>query len=107
MADRKSSLTAAQARLVETMQKLNYGQIRDLTIRGGDPVFDPLPRITRVIRIGGENSPRPELAKKDFVLRHEIIEFFTHLERMGDGVVRHVEVQRGLPFKVRIEEVLA
>ncbi len=107
MQQTKQTLSAPRRRLVEAMQEMNYGEIHDLAVRGGDPAFDPPPRITRVIKIGGENSPRPELAKQDFVLRREVIEFFIHLERLGDGIVRHVEVQRGLPFKVRIEEVMA
>ena len=107
MQQTKQTLSASRRRLIEAMQKLNYGQILDLTIRGGDPVFDPPPRVLRDIKIGGENGPRLEIAKRDFVLRREVIELLTHLDRLGDGLVCRIDVQRGLPFKVTIQEVIA
>lgn len=107
MQQTKQTLSEPRRRLVEAMQEMNYGEIHDLAVRGGDPVFDPPPRTTHVIKIGGDNSPRPELEMRDFALRRELIEFFTHIERLGNGVVQEIEVQRGLPFKVRIEGVIA
>jgi len=107
MQQSKQTLSAPRRRLVETMQEINYGEIYDLIVREGDPVLNPPPRITRVIKIGGDNSARPELGMRDFTLRREVTEFFTHLERLGNGVVQEIEVQRGLPFKVRIEGGIA
>ncbi|HRV31532.1 MAG TPA: hypothetical protein P5169_07450 [Kiritimatiellia bacterium] len=37
----KSSLTPPQARLVELMQRLNFGRIEDLHVRNGEPQFTP------------------------------------------------------------------
>ena len=60
MADRKSSLTPPQARLVDLMQRLNFGRIEDLHVLNGEPLFDPPPRVFRDVRPGRDNGPRPQ-----------------------------------------------
>lgn len=99
----KSSLSQAQKRLVELMQRLNFGRIERLTVRRGEPVFDPAPRIVQDIKIGGENGPRPELVRNDFALRSQVMELFEHFTRLGDGAVETLEVKHGLPFRLVIE----
>ena len=99
----KASLSAPRRRLLETMQRLNFGRIEDLEIRNGDPVFNPAPRIMQDIKLGGENGPRPELIASDFVLKSQVAEFFDHLSRLGNGSVETIEVKHGLPFKLVIE----
>ena len=89
------------------MQRINYGRIEGLSIRRGEPVLDPPPRIIREIKFGGENGPRPEVAKPDFTLKAQVRDLFAQMEALGDGVVPCIEVQRGLPFRMAIEEVCA
>jgi len=89
------------------MQRLNHGRIFDLTVRDGQPVMDPPPRVVREIKFGGENGPRPEVAKADFALKGQVRELFAQMEAMGDGVIRSIEVKHGLPFRMTIEEVRA
>jgi hypothetical protein len=86
------------------MQRLNHGRIENLAVRGGEPAFDPAPRIIQDIKIGGENGPRPELAHDDFALRSQVTELFEHLSRLDNGVVTVIEVKHGLPFKLVIEQ---
>ena len=85
------------------MQRLNFGRIEDLEVRGGEPVFSPAPRIVQDIKLGGENGPRAELAAADFVLKSQVAEFFDHLSRLGDGSIESIDVKHGLPFKLVIE----
>ena len=99
----KASLSAPRRRLLETMQRLNFGRIEDLEVRGGEPVFSPAPRIVQDIKLGGENGPRAELAAADFVLKSQVAEFFDHLSRLGDGSIESIDVKHGLPFKLVIE----
>lgn len=100
----KSSLAPPRQRLVELMQRLGYGRIEDLEVRGGEPAFEPAPRVIQEIKIGGENGPRPELARDDFALKSQVTEFFGHLGRLGQGVVKVIEVKHGLPFRLVIED---
>ena len=52
----KSSLLPSQRRLLEVMQKLNFGRLENLWVRAGEQVFNPAPRIVRKLKIGGENG---------------------------------------------------
>lgn len=99
----KGSLSAPRRRLLEIMQRLNFGRVDDLEIRNGDPVFNPVPRIVQDIKLGGENGPRPEIDSADFVLKTQVAEFFDHLSRLGNGSVESIEVKHGLPFRLVIE----
>ena len=107
MADRKSSLTPSQQKLLAEMQRINFGRIFDLSVRDGQPVMDPPPRVIREIKFGGDNGPRPEAAKPDFTLKAQVRDLFVQLEALGDGVIPCIEIQRGLPFRMTVEEVCA
>jgi hypothetical protein len=96
----KASLSGPRRRLLEAMQRLNYGRIEGLAIQNGEPVFPPATRIIQDIKIGAENWPRPELTIEDFALKSSVIEFFDHLSRIGDGTVESIEVKGGMPFKL-------
>ena len=103
----KSCLSEAQVRLIELMQRINFGRIFDLSVRRGQPVLDPPPRVVREIKFGSDNGPRPEAAKTDFTLKAQVCDLFVQLEALGDGVIPCIEIQRGLPFRMTVEEVCA
>jgi hypothetical protein len=103
----KSSLSHARVRLIELMQRINYGRIEGLSVRRGEPVLDPPPRIIREIKFGGENGPRAEVGKPDFTLKAQVRDLFAQLEALGDGAIPCIEIQRGLPFRMTVEEVCA
>jgi|SRR5580704_761643 hypothetical protein len=101
----KSALSAPQKRLLETLQKTNFGRIEGLTIRAGEPTFDPMPRIVKDVKLGApDNGARPEALAADFVLKREHIELFETLARVGDGVIECLEIKAGLPFRISMVE---
>jgi len=100
----KAGLSPGQRRLLELMQEVNFGHIFGLTVCEGEPVFDPPLRVTRDIKIGGENGPRPEAHLNDFALKSKVEEFFEHLTRLGNGIVEKIEIKHGLPFRITLEE---
>ena len=102
----KASLSAPRRRLLELMQRLNFGRIDGLELRNGEPMFEPAPRIIRDIKIGGENGPRPEVTIDDFALKSAVIELFDHLSGIGDGTLESIEVKYGMPFKLVVEQVV-
>ena len=102
-----ASLPPAGEHLVRLMQELNFGQLQDLVVRDGQPVFEPPPRVVREIKFGGENGPRPEVGKADFTLKAQVRDLFAQMEALGDGVIPCIEIQRGLPFRMTVEEVCA
>ena len=99
----KSSLSESHRCLVELMQRLNFGRIEDLTVRGGEPVFEPAARVIQKVKIGGENGPRTELTCADFLLKKQIIELLEAISGLGEGTVLTIDVKHGLPFVVEIE----
>ena len=103
----KADLSPAGVRLVELMQGINYGRVEDLAVRRGEPVLDPPPRVIREIKFGGENGPRVEVGKPDFTLKAQVRDLFAQLEALGDGVIPCIEIQRGLPFRMTVEEACA
>lgn len=103
----KSDLTHAEARLIEQGQDINFGRIESLTVRRGQPVMDPPPRVVRKLRIGGENGSRPEAGLRDFVLKREMVELIEVIREMGDGVVRSIEIRHGLPVSIEVESLVA
>ena len=97
----KAALSLPRKRLLEAMQRLNFGSIEDLEVRGGEPVFSQAaPRITQDIKIGAANGPRLEAEKDNFLLKTAIIELFAHLNRIDHGSVAKIEVRHGLPFRL-------
>ena len=100
----KSSLSQTQRRLISLMQRINFGRIEGLVVRDGQPVFDSPPRVTREVKFGAENRPRPEAAKADFALKAQVREFFARIEALGSGGICSIEVKHGLPFKMTVEE---
>jgi len=106
-APRKSGLSPSRRRLLTLLQRLNFGRIEGLAVRGGEPVFDPQPRVVREVKFLCENGPRPETAMADFALKAQVQDLFAHLEAVGEGVVESIEVKHGLPFKMTVEGVKA
>ncbi|MCX7425061.1 MAG: hypothetical protein NTW96_05460 [Planctomycetia bacterium] len=103
----KQDLSSCRAGLVELMQSVNFGRIETLTIRNGQPVLDPRPRVVREHLFGGENGPRPECDAADFLLKRKVLDLFAMLDRLGNGVIDVLDVKHGLPFHATVTEVPA
>lgn len=99
----KSSLTQTQTRLVELMQSLNFGRLEDLQVHNGEPVFSPPPRIIQRLKMGADNSSRPETGYSDFLLKHGVVELLGIIARLRQGEIRSIEVRGGLPVTAEIE----
>jgi len=102
----KQDLSDARRRLLELMQEINFGRIEGLVVKGGEPVFDPSPRVVREIKFGGENGPRRELGSDEYILKSQVVEFFAHLSRLDNGTVETIQVKHGLPFLMSVEETI-
>jgi hypothetical protein len=101
----KSSLSTPERRLLETMQRTNYGRIERLLVNEGEPVFYPPPRIIKDVKLGAvDNGARPELEAGDFALKREHIELFENLRRLGNGTIESIEIKAGLPFRLTTVE---
>jgi hypothetical protein len=99
-------LSEGRRRLLRLMQEIHFGSIEELEIRGGEPVFNPPPRVVREIMFGGENGPRPETAIKDFAVKVQVAELLDSLTRIGDGSIERLEVKHGIPFRMKLEDLM-
>jgi hypothetical protein len=103
----KSSLSNANKRLLEALQKTNYGRLERLSIVNGDPIWNPPPRIVKDIKLGStDTGPRVELESTDFALKREHVELFDQLQRLGNGIIECIEIKGGLPFRLILEQQL-
>jgi len=99
----KSALSEAQSRLVELLQRINFGRVERLAVRSGMPVFEPPPRIIQKLKMGGDNAARPEADLPDFFLKRPTVEMLMAIAELGDGEVLAIEVKHGLAFALEIE----
>jgi len=102
----KRDLSESRRRLLGLMQEISFGRIENLTVKDGEPNFDPPPQVVREIKFGGENGPRQEMSAENFDLKSQVIEFFAQLDRLGDGEVKSLEIKHGLPFRMILEETV-
>ena len=98
----KSELTETRRQLLELMQELGFGRIEALSVRAGDPVLDPPPRIVREVKFGGQNGPRAERELDDFTLRSQVVELHEEFDRLETGVIDVLTVKHGLPFNMQV-----
>jgi hypothetical protein len=99
----KQSLSNRQRRLVELLQIINFGRIEALHLRGGEPVFEPAPRVVQTLKMGSQNGPREEESLQDFWLKQPVVDLLQAIRDLGDGQILAIEVKHGLPFTVQIE----
>ena len=100
----KSGLSKERDCLLELMQRLDFGRIEGLVVRGGEPAVDSCARIIREIKLGGEHTPRTELQQGDFELKAQVVELFQCLSEIENGTIACVDVKHGLPFRLVIEQ---
>ena len=96
------ALSPARRALVAVLQRLNFGRVEGLTVRAGEPVLDPPPRVVREHKFGGENGPRPEAGLPDFGLKPQVLDLLAVLDEVGDGTIPVLTVKHGLPFHAEL-----
>lgn len=99
---RNRDLSVGRQRLLSVMQQMNFGRIKGLHIKRGEPVFDPKPQLIREVKFGGDNAPRCESTQPDFLLKEQHRDLFQQLDQLADAVIDLIEVKHGLPFKMEI-----
>jgi len=101
----KKELSVNQQQLLELMQRINFGCIEGLTIKNGEPQFDPSPKVVRDIKLGAsENGPRRELTSGDFTLKAQVVDLFSQFESIGEATIKRLDVKHGLPFLMSVIE---
>ncbi len=103
---RFSQLSPPRRALVRLVQNVNYGQIKVLFFRDGEPIYDPAPVVVINAKLYRDDGPRRELALADFVLRDDFRRLMARLDGAQNGMIQRIEVQAGLPRRVVLESQL-
>lgn len=103
----KAHLSQARRRLLELFQQVNFGRLENLTVKDGEPVFAPPPRVAREIKFGGENGPRREFNLDDFRLKSQVVELFSFFDELQNGTIEVLDIKHGLPFRLIVVEAAA
>lgn len=106
MADQKSNLSPARQKLIELMQETNFGRIENLLVQQGEPVLSPLPRVTRDVVFGKENSAHPARGKGDFALKEQHLQLFRFFDEERSLRIDSLVIQHGLPVRMSLPKAL-
>lgn len=98
----KCDMSLNRRRLIELLQRVNFGRVEHLKIVKGEPAIDTSLRVVRDVKFGGENGPRPEHGSANFVLKAQHLALFAEMDRIGDGWIELLEFKYGLPFRALI-----
>ncbi len=101
---RKSSLSHQRQRLVETLQRINFGKIVRIPFRDGQPELGDTSKVFREHKFRSENGPNKHLATEDFAIKRQLVELFHYFDEQVNGEIELLEVQNGLPFRMTVIE---
>lgn len=98
----KAALSPARRRLVELMQEVNYGRIKGLQIRDGEPVFDPSPTVLRTFVLDKANGPNEARGLDNFTLKRRVTRLFEIFDRKRSLLVEELIIENGLPGRMTV-----
>ena len=102
----KRQLSEPRQRFLELMGKMNFCQIKNLQVLGGDPILNPPPEILQGLKFGGDNAPRPESNLSDFALKDQHHRLFEMFDSVGNGTIDVIQVRYGLPFRADVSRIV-
>jgi len=97
----RNSLSPARQRLVDLARRIHFGRVENLTVRAGEPLFDQGETVVREVKFGGENQPRSG-SNAGTALTDRTVEMFRYFDKLGNCLVRFLEVKHGKPFKMNV-----
>jgi len=91
----------SERELIERIRRVENGQIENLVIIDGQPVFDPAPVETQNLALGkaGEHG-RSRPASDSANLKDHFNDLFGRLRRLRKRVLVTIKVQNGLPVRL-------
>lgn len=98
-----SNLDPSEKQLVRLMQKMRFGQIKDLMVEDGLPIFQPKPCLIENIRLGKNSPLSDEFNKENFSLKPQVKSMFNLFRSRQNIKVRELSVQDGLPNNIQLE----
>ena len=100
---RLSELSPARRALVRILQTVNYGELQNIRVRNGDPIFDCPAVIVFDTKLDKDEGPRPEIGLPDFALNAEVSRLMSQLDGLKNGIIQRLEVRAGIPRRLVFE----
>lgn len=101
---RLSQLSRPRRILIRLCQEVNHGQIRDLSIRGGEPLFVPPPTVLFDLKLSGDDGVRPESELDDYDLQAEICRLLQVLDQVPEAQILQLEIRSGIPRRCLLSD---
>lgn len=93
-------------RLLHLINNIGFGRVENLVVSGGEPRVGPETAVIREVKLGSRR-PHPRAHLDDEVLAAgQVVALFECFTQVGNGVIESLEIQYGLPFRVRVEETI-
>lgn len=100
---RLSELSPARRALVRVLQTVNFGEVQDVRIQNGEPVFDGSTAVVLDTKLDKDEGPRPEMALPDFALNAEVSHLMARLDEFKSGIILRLEVRAGIPRRLVVQ----
>ena len=97
---RLSELSSPRQVLVRICQSLNFGQILNLNVCGGEPMYAPEPTVLVDIKLDSAEGRRPDAYLADFTLPEGMRRLLGQLDALGTGTIETIEVRSGVPRRI-------
>lgn len=103
LSPRFSQLSAERQVLVRLCQSINFGEIREIEVRGREPVFISPSRVLVDLRLDHDEAPRRESSLVDFALPGELVRLLAQFDRLENGRISRIEIRAGIPRRILFE----
>ena len=103
---RLSQLSPARQALVRALQAVNFGELQNIQVRNGEPMFDCSTLVVLDTKLDKNEGPRPEIALPDFALNTEVSRLMAHLDELMNGTIQRLEVRAGIPRRLVLQKHL-
>lgn len=107
MSESNLTLSQSRERLVDKIQDIHFGAIENLIIKNGDPVFGPDTCVVRDRKFGKSDPSAAFEIRESPLEKEQFTQLFDELTNIDNGLVILLEIQNGLPFKIRTKECVA
>lgn len=101
---RSCHLHPMQRCILDICRWVGFGFIEGQVVEDGLPIFEPMPRIVRQVKLGSTSGETRQPTETDFELKVEMVALLKELENLGSGVIQRIDVRHGVPFRVVMEE---
>jgi hypothetical protein len=97
-----TQLSPARQALVCLLHDISFGRLEDLSVRCGEPILQPPPRVIRTVRFGASEDAGTTPSVQTLAQRPAILRLMSMLSRMQNGCIARLEIRNAQPAFMEI-----